>query len=276
MRSARAPLATVLTAERAAPHRPTEDRIFLTDDAVVVLDGASQPESNELDGGWMADTLGRELQSRLASGHDDLVAIVSDAIADVAHRHNLAPGASPSTTVSIVRWTEADVDVLVLGDSPVVAHTVDGDILQIRDQRLQRVGAEQRKSLKAAPSSHRDVEHRRSWRTLVETERANRNKLGGYWIAEAVPEAASHARRTGWKRHDVAELLVMTDGVSAGVDRYGIPPDWPTAFALASHDPAELVEMVHNAERSDPECARWPRTKPYDDKAVAHVRFDHR
>jgi hypothetical protein len=36
----------------------------------------------------------------------------------------------------------------------------------------------------------------------------------------------------------------MTDGVSAGIDRYGVPADWP-AFVLASRDPADLIDTVH-------------------------------
>ena len=47
-----------------------EDRIFTAPTAVIVLDGATQPDSSEHDGGWMAETIGRAVQAALtpASG----------------------------------------------------------------------------------------------------------------------------------------------------------------------------------------------------------------
>jgi hypothetical protein len=107
------------------------------------------------------------------------------------------------------------------------------------------------------------------WRELVQAERAARNSAGGYWIAEALPTAAAHARRRHWDRAAIASVLVVSDGVSAGVDRYATPPDWPTAFAIARKSPVDLVDLVHSAEASDPDGLRWPRSKRHDDKAVA-------
>jgi hypothetical protein len=251
----------VRTAELPAPHRPSEDRVFRAANAVVVLDGASQPEPAALDGGWLADTLGREVRRRLADDRRDLADILADAITAVARANGLVPGAAPSTTISIVRWDDRAVDVLVLGDSPVVASTIKGEILPVRDDRLRRVAAQQRERRRAADSDRGD------WRALVQAERAGRNRSGGYWIAEAAPEAAHHARRARWDRRELAAVLAVTDGVSAGVDRYGVL-DWAGAFAL---EPAELVRVVHVAEEGDSERRRWPRGKVHDDKTAAHV-----
>jgi hypothetical protein len=65
----------------------------------------------------------------------------------------------------------------------------------------------------------------------------------------------------------------MSDGVAAGVHRYGIQPDWRRALAVAASDPARLVATVHDAEPSDPMGERWPRTKRHDDKALATILF---
>lgn len=137
-------LATTRTAERATPGRLSEDRIFTTTNAVVVLDGASQPDASERNGGWLADTLGRDLAQRLSHDHDDLRRILAAAIISVANRYELQPGAAPSTTVSIVRWNQDVVDVLVLGDSPVIALTLDGELHQVRDDRLRQTARHQR------------------------------------------------------------------------------------------------------------------------------------
>lgn len=68
----------------------------------------------------------------------------------------------------------------------------------------------------------------------------------------------------------------MTDGVSIGVDRYGVPADWRAALTLASDDPARVIELVHNAEISDPDGERWLRSKRHDDKTISIIVFEKR
>jgi hypothetical protein len=262
----------VRTADRPGRNRPTEDRIFLTDNAVILLDGASQPDASDLDGGWYADTLGRALRYSLtAQPTGDMSALLADAIEAVAAENRLVAGNGPSATVSIVRWNDRDIDVLVLGDSPVVAATRDKEIWQVTDDRLKQVGRDERRLLTEIDGFAASNPGR--WRELVLAERALRNRPEGYWIAEAVPEAAAHARRACWAREKVTAILVMSDGVAAGVKRYGIPPDWPAALTMAISDPARLVDLVHDTEASDPEGERWPRSKQHDDKALAVVEM---
>jgi hypothetical protein len=93
-------------------------------------------------------------------------------------------------------------------------------------------------------------------------------------VAEAVPEAAHHALTASWPTAELAVVMAMTDGVSNGIERYGIPPDWPTAVDLATDDPGQLVHAVHDAEASDPDGHCWPRSKRHDDKALAVVHFE--
>ena len=264
--------ARVRTADRPGRNRPTEDRIFRTSSAVILLDGASQPDAGSLDGGWYADTLGRVLRHRLTGlPAGDLSTLLADAIETVAAEHQLVAGTGPSATVSIVRWTDRNVDVLVLGDSPVIAAGRAGEIWQVTDDRLRQVGRRERCLLAAADGFA--AANPDGWRELVLAEQEARNRPGGYWIAEADPEAAAHARRACWTREQVAAVLTMSDGVSAGVNRYGVPPDWPTAFTIAAADPTRLVDLVHDTEAGDPRGEKWPRSKQHDDKALAIVEM---
>lgn len=252
--------------------RPTEDRIFLTANAVVLLDGASQPEPGARDGGWYADVLGSEVQQRLAvEPLYDLDAVVFDAISSVTSRFGLQPRRSPSATVSIARWTDDCVDVFLLGDSPVIALTKSGEIIHVRDDRLKKVAPAQRRELALAGGF--GFADRARWRGLVEAERAARNRPDGYWIAEAVPAAARHARHAHWPRTDLETVLLMSDGVSAAVDRYRQPPDWNSALNMVQRDPEQLIDLVHATEVADPDGRRWPRSKLHDDKALAVVGF---
>lgn len=270
MSAASAPVA-VRTAERSGPDRPSEDRVFTSPHAVVVLDGASQPEAAERDGGWIAEILGREIAHRLRHQGGDLRQLLADAIRAVAERHQLIPGQAPSTTVSIVRWDDQAVDVLILGDSPVIGLTREGRIRRVEDDRLRQVARQQRDSI--AERGGVGFGDGEQWRQLVDKERAHRNRPGGYWIAEAIPAAAHQAVRTQWRRDELEAVVVMTDGVSAGVQRYRQPPDWQAAMELARTDPRSLVDLVHDTEAGDPDGRRWPRSKRHDDKALAVIEF---
>lgn len=268
MPSLHPPLTKVTTAERSGGDRPSQDRIFLTNNAAIVLDGASHPDPATLDGRWIADQLGEELRSRLTSDPAiDLRSALRDAIVTVARCHDLTPGESPSTTVNIVRWSDDTVDVLVLCDSPVVLVDRAGKTHELRDDRLRDVN-----DGIGRPAGYRN-ENPDDWRTFVDLQSRQRNKVGGFWVAEADPDAAEHAVTAGWPLSDVAGVLAMTDGVSRGVDKYGIPPTWRQAYELATTDPALLVDAVHQAELTDPNGSRWPRSKRHDDKALGVIQF---
>lgn len=270
MSPTRAPVVTVRRAELGGGGRPSEDRIFTTDRAVVVLDGATQPEQAHNDGGWIAQQLGSELTGRLEDRpDDDLADMLAGSIRHVAATHGLRPSVSPSTTVTIVRWNAERVDTLVLCDSLVVAADRRGRVHQVRDDRLDAITTQLRR-----PHRGFDMTDAEAWRRLVEGQRRHRNRPDGYWVAEAVPEAAHHAMTASWPTADLAVVMAMTDGVSIGIERYAIPPDWPTAIDLATDDPARLLHTVHDAEASDPHGDRWPRSKRHDDKALAVIRFE--
>jgi hypothetical protein len=244
------PLA-VRTSERAGRDQPSEDRIHRTGNAVIVLDGATQPTPLSRTGGWLADQLGQQLTARLeAQPASPLDAILASAIRQLADDHGLVSRSAPTTTVNIVRWTPGHVDVLVLCDSPVVVLDTSGRVHHVRDDRLKRVT---RHPTASDPLAHA------------------RNQPNGFWVAGTTPAAAQHAIQERFNLCDIDVILAMTDGVAAGVDRYQHPPTWEKAIALARTDPAHLVDLVHQAETTDPDTSRWPRSKPHDDKALAVI-----
>jgi len=263
------PLVPVLCAERGSGWRPTEDRIFTSDRVVAVLDGASQPEATERDGGWLADQLGGELMRQLRlDPRAELTQVLEDSIREVAKSHDLEPGESPATTVALVRWDVDVLDVLVLCDSAVVALDRHGDVREVRDDRLAVATAALRRP--AGPFTD-DID---GWRGFAAEQHRVCNRPGGYWVAEADPEAARHAVTERWPVAEMSIVLAMTDGVSIGVDQYGVPHGWPEAIALAADNPRRLVDSTHHAESGDLSCQRWPRSKRHDDKALAVLRFD--
>ena len=259
-------------AERAAGAKPTQDRVVLVPGAAAVLDGASAPDPAERDGGWYANALAAELAARLP-GTLDLATVLADAIAAVTSEHRLVPGRSPSSTVTLLRWTGPAVEGLVLGDSPLVVATDDG-IEVLVDERLATVAPAQRVAYhdRLAAGGGYDDGHRELMRALVGEQRRHRNRPDGYWIAEAAPAAARQALTGSWPARDVRTALLATDGVSRGIGR--AVPDWAAALALvAAAGPDALLDAVRAPEHADPDGRTWPRSKPYDDQALVVVTW---
>ncbi|MCC8244257.1 protein phosphatase 2C domain-containing protein [Saccharothrix luteola] len=242
----------IATAERAGVGRdglprPTEDRIVRLPNAVVLLDGATSPTPRERDGGWHSRHLAAEL-THLTDDHD-LADQLARAIARLAATHGLTPGDSPSSTVAITRWTDTAVDVLVLADSPVVVFT-DTGVEVVADNRL------------------------RDQRGRVDRITDWRNREHGWWVAEADPAAAHEAVRASWPRDRVRAVLMATDGVSCGVDDYGLFADWRTVLRITSENgPEAVLDEIRAAEEGDADRTKWPRPKVHDDQALAVIRF---
>ncbi|AHI01773.1 hypothetical protein KALB_8416 [Kutzneria albida DSM 43870] len=216
--------------------------------AVVVLDGVTSRRPPDRDGGWYATLLAAELARQLSERPcEQLRALLADSIGAVAAAHDLVPHDSPSSTVAMVRWSESTVDALVLADSPVV----------VFDPHPHVFVDEQLATLRA---SGRDLSQLR-------------NREGGFWVAEADPSAADHAATASWPTSSVDTVLVMTDGVSCGVEEYGLF-SWEQALRLADEHGADAVlDRIQAAERGDPQRQRWPRYKVHDDQALAVIRF---
>ncbi|MFI6281635.1 protein phosphatase 2C domain-containing protein [Streptomyces sp. NPDC050988] len=275
---------SLTTGELSGGGRPSEDRIVQAPGAVIVLDGVSTVSDEEPRGGWYAEVLGNQVASVLAADPDaDLRHVLEQAILAIVREHGLVAGSSPAATVSIVRHAGETTDALVLADTPVIARTVRGELDPVRDDRLAQL-----------VSGHPAYEEYRRWllagrsfaapehRALLQKLRAhqlrhlNNGAPGGYWVAEAVPEAARHAVVRSWPTASIADILVMTDGVSAGVEEYGLYSTWDDLTrACLTGSPEKVVRAIQDAEADDPDGRRWPRYKVHDDKALAFLRFAH-
>lgn len=275
---------SLTTGELSGGGRPSEDRIVQAPGAVIVLDGVSTVSDEEPRGGWYAEALGNQVASVLAADPDaDLRHVLEQAIWAIVREHDLVAGSSPAATISIVRQRDETIDALVLADTPVIARTIRGQLDPVRDDRLAQLVSrhpayeEYRKWLLAG-RGFKATEHRAVLQKLRahQLRHVNNDAPGGYWVAEAVPEAARHAVVRSWPTASIADILVMTDGVSASVEEYGLYPTWDDlARACLTGSPEKVIRAIQDAEADDPDGQRWPRYKASDDKTLAFLRFAH-
>jgi hypothetical protein len=74
----------------------------------------------------------------------------------------------------------------------------------------------------------------------------------------------------------VESLLLLSDGASRPVDRFGLRTWGEIVELVASSGCPTLLQLVRDAETSDPHGTRWPRGKIHDDATVVYCDFPRR
>jgi hypothetical protein len=249
------------------------DRVFVTDHAVILLDGASAFAPVDVDPGDYAATLGQTIADQLDTDPNrNLPAVVAAAIAHTTAVLRLGAGTAPSSTVTILRTRAQTADLYVLGDSPIHYGTgPPGE--RLADERLSALPTPQRERYQTALAGgvgYTD-QHRATLAELQHAQRQHRNRTGGYWIAETDPTAAHHAVTATIPAEDIAWAVLATDGAADAIDHH----DRPTWFEIAQHDTDELSALLgrlHQWETTaDPDGRLLPRAKRHDDKTLAAI-----
>ena len=251
-----------------------QDRVHMAPNVVVVLDGASAFTPVPVDAGTYTDELGSRITAHLTDQPaTDLVDVLASAIAGTRDRLELSPGTSPSSTVSIVRVGDDHVDVLVLGDSPVIVGHIDQAPEVIVDDRLSRMPNPHRAGYRRRLSAGHgyDEQHRLMVGKMQAAQLSRRNRSEGYFIAEADPDAAAQAISRHYTRHQVGWAILATDGAADLLRHLGLA-DWPAIAA----DPTQASRLLRRASAweayADPDGRQLPRTKRHDDKTLAVIR----
>jgi hypothetical protein len=244
----------------------SDDRVFVTENAVIVLDGASAFRPVPVPAAVYADTLGKTMAESLSSSPSaNLVSVLADGIEETASVLSLTPGDSPSSTVAMARVNpDQSTNLLVLGDSQIA--TPRG---VLRDERLSDIAPAERGAYLArlAEGHGYDDTHHGLIRALQAEQARHRNMPRGYWIAEADPSAASQAMRrtltTPW-------LILATDGAYRPLEHLKMD-EW--RFFRNFSGPALLaaLEECQKFERTDPDGQALPRSKRHDDKTLAAI-----
>jgi len=250
-----------------------QDQYLVGDYYAAVFDGASAfpPEPSDRDGGWYARELAKAVQERMAPS-SDLRGVLKDALEDVLREHDLdADG--PSSTVALTRWDDVNLDCLVLGDSPIAVMHSNSHVDVMTDRRLSAIGAGKRRAYRQrlVAGGGFDSEHRELLRSLQAEQRKFRNKPDGYWIAADDPSAAGQAFTRRFPVRSICAAMLMTDGASAIVDRFGLTTWAEMASRLPREGCAEVLAEIDHAESADPAGRSSPRSKNHDDKTAVLV-----
>ncbi len=260
-----------VAAAQFPPRDASDDKIFTTRTAVIMLDGASAHTPVPVSPSTYADTLGRHLRDHLDRDPEaDLADVLADAITGTTARLELVAGASPSSTVTILRRRGDHIDILMLGDNLLVLPDQ-----TITDPRLDNLDIPEHRHYRQrlAAGTGFDDTHRDLLAALQRRQAACRNTLGGYWIAETDPAAAYHAIHTTVHIEQNPWAVLATDGAYKPMRHLGIA-DWVDIGTRRSAELKGILIRCHSWEHDiDPDARILPRAKRHDDKTLVTARF---
>jgi hypothetical protein len=260
---------------------PNEDFVGAVPGAVVLLDGAGIPDTDEIcrhGVAWYSHTLGATLLAGLArDGGTDLVSALAASIEHVAaqHRHScdIANPSSPQATVAIFRIEDDGADFLVLADAYVVLAPIDAGPQVITDPREVSVRRECSVLLHGLPVGTPAYE--RAHLSVIDALRARRNQSGGYWIAKDDPRAATEAVTGSIPLARLNGAAVLSNGASRMVDPYRLC-EWPAAMELLrTSGPDEFLRRLRDAETEAGAAGSLPGFQFSDDATVAYCELLH-
>jgi hypothetical protein len=265
---------TTFATSQGSPDRPNEDYAVVANDVVILLDGAGGP--SELDSGcshgvvWFVRQLGAQLLNALSVGSTPLDSALQTALSAVADAHrgtcDLDHPGTPSATVCVLRRGHGSLDYLVLADSSVLIEGTGGEVTVVTDRRIEDVAAAERDAMFRYPFSA--PEHQQHRIAKVRTQQRFRNKEGGFWVAAAQPEAATHALTGSVPLDAVVRAAVLSDGAARALE-WGLLTPADLLSQADRQGPGSVIRTVRDAEEEDPDGSKWPRSKRVDDATLA-------
>ena len=253
----------------------SDDRVVVTDDAVIVLDGASGCGGGSVQPGTFAELLGQQLAVQIALAPEtDLRLCLEAAIEEVRSEMQLQDADGLSTTVSVLRALPGHVDVLVLGDSLIVVGGANSWEV-VTDPRLENLDLpETRRYRERLLAGHGyGPGHDRLVAALRGRQRCYRNRPGGFWVAAANPVAARYASVMTFTAAEVRWIVMATDGAARPLVHLG----WDEWWRIARLDTRELEALLQYCHRweteSDPDGVLLPRAKCHDDKTLVAINL---
>jgi|SRR4051794_16179808 hypothetical protein len=268
-----------LLTEPALDAEFNEDSVGFTPYAAWIIDGGTSSAKPRIDppsdARWLAGELSRDLTAQLDESPLDPVAALRGAISAAADKAagKFAEATPPSASVGILAHSLRDPAVcqyVHLGDIAalyVLPGSTDVNVLRSaqRSRTEDRLIQEYVRLRRTGIS--RDAAQARILSKVEARRRARMNRDDGYWIASIEPRAADHAHCASVECVKGTRLLLASDGFFAAEQTFGVVTGWAHVIN-GGITLKEIMGRVRLAERSDPDCMKYPRLKPSDDASA--------
>lgn len=254
----------------------TQDRIGSRDNLAWVVDGATPVSGDRGEGdvhllvdAYVEWLCGYASSVELASL--SLSAVVDNMIVDISssvETSKVDRQSPPSAAIGLVRAVGDDVEYLVLSDVSIAFSNCDAPV---SDNRVTEAQSREFQGYRAAlAAGHAPSDAFQAVRKcLADSRRRLMNKPEGYWVASLDVPSGSHAVSGVVSAAEDLKVLLCTDGFARIWEIFDIA----TVGEVQDSDRSlnEWVDALRSAERSDPQCAAFPRWGISDDAAAIRL-----
>lgn len=265
-----------------------EDIVTIRSDSAWVLDGATglgdvncTPGNSA--GRWYVEEFNAYLEETVGKQKLSLEEIVHQGIKEVANQfeaycsnREIDKAHLPSATCGICRLNSDMLEVFVLGDCSILVSRTDGQVDRVYDDRIDALDAEVATQIQHLVTDEglSILNAREECMTLLRANRRKKNTENGYWALGMDPRPSTEAIEKTFSIRVDDIIYGMTDGFGALVDTYERFSSWRNALIFLNEAGLEEgLNRIRTTENKDPECVRYPRTKPQDDATAFQVGF---
>jgi hypothetical protein len=268
--------------------KQNDDAFGFAGSCAWIIDGATDLHDRPLtgfasDASWIAHCANSALHAHVsphpADDDADLRELIATIVFDVVtpEFNELTSGASfekwqsPIASLLLVTERSSGVSGIDLGDCRAFALDADG-AAQTAGGPQSATDAETQLAAQQT-DAHKPLLERTSTIAMLRRMRAELNESGAPWTFGLDPECAKQARSWKLDLRAPAHVLLMTDGFSALVDRYGAYDAAGLMRAALDRGLQELGRELRAIETTDASAAKHARFKASDDATALLLRL---
>ena len=194
-----------------------EDRLFIRNDAVGVIDGSSPIMVTSIEGyhsqaEWLADNLSIGLQEDKELPLPFVCRVVTDTLSksEELQNLNLSKENLPCATFAGISYFNGRVSVFVLGDCSVVFEMKDGTFEVLTDKRIKKFSEKTKEARRLALESGEDVS--KAVKTQMTANREAMNTEDGFWTVGLHGKYWYEFLCEKYLTSELKRCLIMSDG----------------------------------------------------------------
>ena len=260
-----------------------EDRCYSCEDFAFAIDGATGLGDEKIstmnsDAEWYSEWWFKYLKEQLKDYSRPIHEIVYSGVDKVVSEFKtLANGKSiidfPSSAINIARKLEnGNLEIYVLGDSPLLVQTETGHTFEISDTLNNINDGITLATLEyhAKKDNIPFFEARKKYASVVAVARDTKNNVWGYNVLSDKPEAVKHGIYKILDGKVFKKVLLMTDGYSQVYDTFNLYSLDEFATKLDSIESAEKIyNELYEAQEHDSDASAHIRFKIRDDATLS-------
>lgn len=262
-----------ITSKTRKSHYWNEDRYIISDDFLMVIDGATPliKSNNFNEACWMVNYIKKNINRYKGKVLDRLYQISKDAYKALPVKIK-EEDYLPSASLSYIEWDDEYYYANTLGDCEVTFITNDDIVVRCYTDELSildNIVIEKMKDLKNEKNIH--LVHTRPYvNEILIKHRKLINKIDGYSAFALMEEPIIKLNTLKIKKEEVKEIYIYSDGFSQSFEHLNIYQNHEQMFKK-SLDLDEEIKKIENVSFSDPYCDKYPRLKKIDDITVIKV-----